>query len=563
MLLTLAALALHGLVFAPSRSDAYLYWITNDDTIVRAKNDGTVLDPQFLWSTVDSPTDVAVNSTNIFWVNNSDNSVHQALIDGSGAQTTIPGGLTSAWGVTANASHLFYTNVAAPFIGRKSLSTGTLDQALVSQTGQQPLDVVVDANYIYWVTGVNTIGRANLDGTGVNASFITGLDEPRSIAVNGTHIFWTNSGSNSIGRANLDGSGPNSAFIQGTASPRGLAINGTYIYWTNFNPNSIGRATLAGGSVNQSFAPLSSYSGAIAVDGLAPSPTLVIDSGPNGPTNDPTPTFGFTAQAGATVTCSVDTGTPSFGPCSGPGSTHTPTARADGPWTFRVKAGDGVGPDNIQTRSFTVDATAPDTNIDSGPTGTVTDPDALFTFSSPDGTADFECRLDGGTWEACSSPEEYTALALGSHTFEVRASDPLDNVDATPASRGFTVSAADEPDPPDPPDPPSNPGPPSNAFTFGKVTLDKKKGTATLEVTVPGAGDLTILGSKTVGAFSAAARSAGTVVLPVKAKGKAAKILKGKGKVTVTAEVTFTPIGGTAKTDSKPLKLVRKAKERK
>ncbi len=41
----------------------------------------------------------------------------------------------------------------------------------------------VDASYIYWVNGgnegngfVSTIGRANLDGTGLDQSFIAGLE---------------------------------------------------------------------------------------------------------------------------------------------------------------------------------------------------------------------------------------------------------------------------------------------------------------------------------------------------------------------------------------------------
>lgn len=45
--------------------------------------------------------------------------------------------------------------------------------------------------YVYWGnTTTNTIGRANLDGTGVNQSFIAGLKGVRGVAVNSTHIFW-------------------------------------------------------------------------------------------------------------------------------------------------------------------------------------------------------------------------------------------------------------------------------------------------------------------------------------------------------------------------------------
>ncbi len=91
-------------------------------------------------------------------------------------------------------------------------------------------------------------------------------------------------------------------------------------------------------------------------------PTAVIDAGPTGTTNDSTPTFEFhSTEAGSSFACSIDTGTPSFGPCSGPGATHTPTsALPDGTYTFRVSATDAAGnPGTPATRSFTINTAAP------------------------------------------------------------------------------------------------------------------------------------------------------------------------------------------------------------
>ena len=74
-----------------------------------------------------------------------------------------------------------------------------------------------------------TIGRANLNGSGANESFITGAQDPAGVAVNGSHIYWSNFGSlagtgTTIGRANLNGTGVDQHFINAPRNPRGVAV---------------------------------------------------------------------------------------------------------------------------------------------------------------------------------------------------------------------------------------------------------------------------------------------------------------------------------------------------
>jgi hypothetical protein len=85
------------------------------------------------------------------------------------------------------------------------------------------------------------------------------------------------------------------------------------------------------------------------------------------------------------------------------------------------------------------DTTPPETTIDSGPSGTLSSSSASFTFSSNETGGTFWCKLDAGTFAACTTPKTYDGLSNGSHTLEVRATDAAGNTDATPASRTWMV----------------------------------------------------------------------------------------------------------------------------
>ena len=106
---------------------------------------------------------------------------------------------------------------------------------------------------------------------------------------------------------------------------------------------------------------------------------------------------------------------------------------------------------------------------------------------------------------------------------------------------------------------------PSNAFSFGKLKKNKKRGTALLTVIVPGAGKLALSGKglkaqRSTG-FAAASRkvsAAGKVKLLIKAKGGKKRKLSRTGKLKVRAKVTFTPINGDPNTKSKRTKLLKR-----
>ena len=108
---------------------------------------------------------------------------------------------------------------------------------------------------------------------------------------------------------------------------------------------------------------------------------------------------------------------------------------------------------------------------------------------------------------------------------------------------------------------------PSNTVTVGSTALNKKKGTATLNLTLPNPGDLTASGSGVSAASAGHAQiskavTPGPAQLLIKATGKKSKTLNQKGKVTLTVAITYTPTNGAPGTQSVQVQLKKKLKKK-
>ncbi len=134
---------------------------------------------------------------------------------------------------------------------------------------------------------------------------------------------------------------------------------------------------------------------------------------------------------------------------------------------------------------------------------------------------------------------------------------------------GWNKSSTKEEEKVVPPEPPVDKGTTpvlpvavSNAFSVLRKTISSSKGTASIQVKLPGAGKLDLLAKAKVGKAQVKvghlvlnAGQAGTYTLSLKPSAAAKAVLKDKGKLVTSLKLTFSPNGGTPKTSSSAVTL--------
>src|SRR5262249_23168442 len=110
--------------------------------------------------------------------------------------------------------------------------------------------------------------------------------------------------------------------------------------------------------------------------------------------------------------------------------------------TFTCSPTNGAGLTTQRSVTVKIARAPPDTTITGGPSGTVTTATASFTFAASEPGATFACSLDGRGFQPCTSPQTYSGLGDGAHSFQVRATDVAGNADPSPAAQTWTVRAA-------------------------------------------------------------------------------------------------------------------------
>ena len=210
-----------------------LYWTekTNNTTgrIRSANLDGTNV--RLVKDLTSVPLDITFNPVDSkFYLTNAWGKVQRLNLDGSGFQPNLITGLDTPMNLVVDVANdkLYWTEKTGNGTGKiRSANFDGTNIQLVKDLTSVPLDMTLDApdGKLYLTNVSGQVQRINLDGSGFQPNFITGLNTRTNIAVDtaGQKLYLTSS-DGKISRRNLSGGG-SEAVVEGLVSPGNIVLN--------------------------------------------------------------------------------------------------------------------------------------------------------------------------------------------------------------------------------------------------------------------------------------------------------------------------------------------------
>ena len=270
---------------------------------------------------------------------------------------------------------------------------------------------------------VSSVIRASPNPTGAaTVDFTVTFSAPVSNVTASAFSITTTGGISGVYTSNVTGSGTTYTVTVNTGTGNGtlqLGVNGINIL------NNLSNIPYANGEV---------YT---ITRATVPTGSFTINGGA-ALTNNPSVTLDITAQNADEMRFASESGP--YGAYEAIAASKSYTlSPGDGLKTVHMQLKDAAGNEPVFDATITLDQTAPNTTIITGPPAVTNVSNATFTFASGETGSTFETSLDGNAYTLTPSPFTITGLPPGPHTLSARAVDPAGNVDPTPDTYSWTI----------------------------------------------------------------------------------------------------------------------------
>lgn len=177
----------------------YVFWSGEPDDIQRADVTGVPEGGTALLLTNNVlPNGLAVDATNVYWVNRFDGYVKKADRD-LGNETALANG-DIPWDIAVDDTYVYWTEQGSPGGAGKVMRVAKAGAApeMLAMDAQGPQGIAIDATRVYWANkNDGTIKAVPLAG-GMPTVIACGQEKPQNVVVDATHVYWTNFAGDSV-----------------------------------------------------------------------------------------------------------------------------------------------------------------------------------------------------------------------------------------------------------------------------------------------------------------------------------------------------------------------------